>query len=357
MANTDIIPDNQIDDTIPDDSKRKSDHINLALQSQTSINEADNRFYYEPMISGFPSKPLEKTLFAGKELKVPIWVSSMTGGHLLSGKINRNLAMACKEFGMGMGLGSCRMLLSEETYFNDFNVRSIIGDENPLFANLGIAQIEEMVAKNETDQLRRLINRLKADGLIIHVNPLQEWAQPEGNIIHQAPVETIERLLEKIDFQLIIKEVGQGFGPQSIRRLLKLPLTAIEFGSFGGTNFSKVESQRNSIQKQKLLQPFLNIGVTAGEMVDLVNDMVLHGDKFACNQLIISGGIHNYLDGYYLTQKSILPAIYAQASAFLKYSQGEYSELQQFVSAQIEGYKMARNYLTLREPKETFPIH
>ena len=347
----DFIHDNPANELVPDDSKRKSDHINLALQSQTLVNEADNRFYYEPVISGFPSKPLEITPFAGKELKVPIWISSMTGGHLMSGKINRNLAMACKEFGMGMGLGSCRMLLSEETYFADFDVRSIIGDENPLFANLGIAQIEEMVERNETDQLRRLIDRLRADGLIIHVNPLQEWVQPEGNVIHHPPIDTIERLLEKIDFQLIVKEVGQGFGPQSLRRLLRLPLTAIEFGAFGGTNFSKVEIQRNTILKQELHQPFVKVGVTADEMVDLINDMVLSGNKFTCNQLIISGGIHNYLEGYYLTQKSILPAIYAQASAFLKYSQGEYTDLQQFVAAQIEGLKMAQNYLTLKEPK------
>lgn len=343
-------PEDRIKKTISDESQRKSDHINLALKSQTSVNEADNRFYYEPMISGFPLKPLERIPFAGKELKVPIWVSSMTGGHLLSGKINRNLAMACKEFGMGMGLGSCRMLLSEETYFNDFDVRSIIGDENPLFANLGIAQIEEMLEKKETDQLRRLIDRLRADGLIIHVNPLQEWVQPEGNIIRHPPVETIEQLLEKIDFRLIVKEVGQGFGPQSIRRLLQLPLAALEFGAFGGTNFSKVEIQRNSILKQELHQPFVNVGVTAEEMVNLVNGMVLNGADFACNQLIISGGIHNYLDGYYLTQKSVMPAIYAQGSAFLRYSQGEYADLQQFVAAQIEGYRMARNFLTLKKP-------
>ncbi len=343
--------DNLQGEQASDDSQRKSDHINLALHSQTLVNELDRRFYYEPMVAGFPSEPLNSIPFAGKQIKVPIWVSSMTGGHLMSGKINRNLAMACKEFGMGMGLGSCRMLLSEETYFADFDVRSILGDENPLFANLGIAQIEQMVERNETDKLRRLVASLKADGLIVHVNPLQEWVQPEGNTVHYPPSETIEKLLEKIDFKLIVKEVGQGFGPKSIQKLLKLPLTAIEFGAFGGTNFAKVEIQRSSDIKQELHRPFVNIGVSAEEMIDLINDMVLNGNKFACNQLIISGGIHNYLDGYYLTQKSLLPSIYAQASAFLKYSQGEYSVLQKFVSTQIEGFKMAQNYLTLRNPK------
>ncbi len=330
---------------------RKSDHINLAIQSQTVVNELDNRFYYEPMISGFPQGEHESIAFAGKKLKVPLWVSSMTGGHPLSGIINRNLARACNEFGMGMGLGSCRKLLREEADFKDFDLRSVIGDDRPLFANLGIAQIEELVAKNDTDSVRRLVGRLKADGLIIHVNPLQEWIQPEGNIILHPPVETIERFMEKTDFQIIVKEVGQGFGPKSIRRLMQLPLAAIEFGAFGGTNFSKVENSRTSTLKNPHYQPFVNVGVSAEEMVDLINAMVSGGERLACNQLIISGGIRDYLDGFYLTQKSVIPAIYAQASVFLGHSRGDYAELQQFIAAQIEGFRMAKSFLTLKEDK------
>ncbi|MEI6276499.1 MAG: isopentenyl-diphosphate delta-isomerase [Prolixibacteraceae bacterium] len=330
---------------------RKSDHITLAIQSQTPVSVVDHRFYYEPMLSGFPDSNQAPIPFAGKTLSVPVWVSSMTGGHTLSGTINRNLAQACNEFGLGMGLGSCRRLLADDVYFEDFNLRPIIGDDQPFFANLGIAQVEELVEKKETDTLRRLIDRLQADGLIIHVNPLQEFLQPEGNVIRHSPVETIERLLERIDFALIVKEVGQGFGPQSIRSLMKLPLAAIEFGAFGGTNFSQIENSRQPDNQKSKYQPFVNVGVTADEMVELINEMVHNGDQFACNQLIISGGIRNFLDGYYLTQKSILPAIYAQASLFLQHSQGEYSELQQFISEQIEGFKMASSYLTLKKAR------
>ena len=327
---------------------RKSDHIHLAIHSQTSVKEMDQRFYYEPMISAFPTDHKEQIQLAGKIMKVPVWVSSMTGGHALSGLINRNLARACHEFGMGMGLGSCRMLLSDDTFFEDFNVRSLIGEEQPLFANLGIAQVEEMVDRKETDRLKKLVDRLKADGLVVHVNPLQEWVQREGNIIRHSPAETIEKLLVKIDFPLIVKEVGQGFGPQSIRAMLNLPLAALEFGAFGGTNFSKVENSRLEAQENQKHLPFVQVGVGADEMVDLINSMILQGEKFSCNQLIISGGIKDYLDGYYLTQKSILPAVYAQASMFLKYSQGEYAQLRQFISDQLEGYRMAKSYLTLK---------
>jgi isopentenyl-diphosphate delta-isomerase len=329
--------------------ERKLDHINLAVHSQTTAHELDNRFFYEPMMAAFPKSDPEPIPFAGKMMKVPIWVSSMTGGHALSGTINRNLAMACHEFGLGMGLGSCRGLLADETLFEDFNMRPIIGDNSPFFANLGIAQVEELLEKKETDSLRRLVDRLKADGLIIHVNPLQEWIQPEGNIIRHAPVETIEKLLELIDFKLIVKEVGQGFGPKSLGRLLQLPLSAIEFGAFGGTNFSKVENNRVRSFRSQKSQPFVNVGVTAEEMVDIINNLTLSGYTFACNQLIISGGIRNYLDGYYLIQKSLVPAIYAQASLFLQHSRGAYDELRQFIVDQIEGYHMAKSYLTLRD--------
>lgn len=334
----------------PESQDRKSDHINLAIQSQTSPKELDSRFYYEPMISAFPKGDPEPIPFAGKKMKVPIWVSSMTGGHALSGTINRNLAMACNEFGLGMGLGSCRMLLREDSLFDDFNMRPIIGDNYPFFANIGIAQVEELLEKNEIDTLRRLVDRLKADGLIIHVNPLQEWIQPEGNVIHHPPVETIEKLLNIADFQLIVKEVGQGFGPQSIRRLMQLPLAAIEFGAFGGTNFSKIENSRSSSSSNQKHQPFVNVGVTADEMVDIINELLLRGVQFACNQLIISGGIRNYLDGFYLTQKSLVPAIYAQASFFLQHSRGAYGELRQFIMDQVEGFQMAKSFLTLKVP-------
>jgi len=340
--------DESVREVFQDILERKSDHIQLAIQSQTTIRELDQRFYYEPMIAAFPTEKQELISFAGKMMRIPVWVSSMTGGHSLSGPINRNLAMACREFGMGMGLGSCRMLLSDDTYFEDFNVRPLVGNEQPLFANLGIAQVEELVEVNKTDKLRRLVDRLQADGLIVHVNPLQEWIQKEGNIIRHPPVETIEKLIEKIDFPLIVKEVGQGFGPQSIRRMLQLPLAAIEFGAFGGTNFSKVENSRLKKRENPKHNPFIHVGVYAGEMVDLINNMVWQGEKFDCNQLIISGGIRDYLDGYYLTEKSVMPAVYAQASMFLKYSQGDYETLRQFVIGQTEGYRMAKNYLTLR---------
>ena len=123
----------------------------------------------------------------GKQQKVPLWVSSMTGGTKKAGTINRNLARACNEFGMGMGLGSCRIIMDDKAHFEDFNMRDIIGDDLPFWANLGIAQVQELLEKNKVETAIRLVKQLRADGLIIHVNPMQEWFQPEGDILSVSP--------------------------------------------------------------------------------------------------------------------------------------------------------------------------
>ena len=82
--------------------QRKNDHIDLAFQSQITANTRDNRFNYEPLLSGHPEDIFKPFAFLGKILKIPIWVSSMTGGTRLASRINANLARACRKFGMGM---------------------------------------------------------------------------------------------------------------------------------------------------------------------------------------------------------------------------------------------------------------
>lgn len=327
---------------------RKKDHIELAFKSQTPSDILDSRFHYEPMLSAHPKAGIAPVSILGKQLKVPMWVSSMTGGTRKAGIINRNLARACREFGMGMGLGSCRIIMEDNTHFEDFNMRNIIGDESPFWANLGIAQVQELLVKNQVDKATGLLERLKADGLIIHVNPMQEWFQAQGDILELPPLETIERFLEKFPLPVIVKEVGQGMGPESLRALLRLPLQAIEFAAFGGTNFARVELLRDEDASQSLLEPLSNIGEDAPTMVNLVNQIVAD-ESPVCKELIISGGIKNFLDGYYLIQKSSLPAIYGMASGFLKHAQGDYEQLREFVQAQVKGLEMAYAYLSIRQ--------
>ena len=326
---------------------RKLEHIKLALDSQTKLDEQDLRFHYEPMLAAHPENLDLSIKFLGKTMRTPIWVSSMTGGTGVARTINGHISRACREFGMGMGLGSCRKILFDKTHWDDFNFRDVIGDEQPFWANIGISQVEELLISKNIQALVDLVGKLRADGLVVHINPLQEWFQPEGNRLKQSPINTIKQLLAQVQIKIIVKEVGQGFGPESLRQLLALPLEAIEFGAYGGTNFAKLEMLRGDKQKLEASLPFAYIGQSAGQMVDSVNQILKENSQQACGQLIISGGIQHALDGYYLTSKSRLPAVFGMASAILKHASESYESLEGFLQTQVMTLSLAHAYLTI----------
>jgi len=320
-------------------SERKIDHINLAKQSQTLLNEKDDRFYYEPMFAPHPSNNIIKPIdFVGKELRYPIWISSITGGTDLAKTINTNLAKAAKEFGLGMSLGSCRCVLENEDCFDDFNMRDIIGDQ-PFYANLGIAQIEKINKEKSYDKVHKMLKKLRADGLFIHINPLQEAYQTEGDKITIAPIDTLKKFIAEVKTNIFVKEVGQGFGPKSLEALIKLDIKGIEFAAFGGTNFTKLEMLR-----QENISPMLNVGHNINEMIEFYKDNIITKQK----TLIISGGIKSYLDGYYYINKIKANAVYGQAYKMMKHAAESYESLQEFIKEEIKGLELAYSYLTIR---------
>lgn len=336
-------------DNDPTAESRKKDHIDMAFKSRVEAGELDARFYYEPMLAAHPQPgSLPAVPFLGKILRMPVWVSSMTGGTAMAGRINRQLARACGEFGMGMGLGSCRQLLYSAAFFPDFDVRGEMGPDQPLFANLGVAQVEKLFREKEQDRIPELLEKLRADGLFIHVNPLQEAMQPEGDRFVRPPLEVIEEALQTFGFKIMVKEVGQGFGPESLRALLQLPLAGIEFAAAGGTNFSRLELLRSDPEKQAVFGKIAAVGHSAVDMLQWANqwNIALKIENPPC--LILSGGVRDFLDGYYLLQKSTFPAVYGQASEFLKHAQGDYSELQAYVQAQLRGLELAHAFLRAR---------
>ena len=336
--------------TITGATDRKADHIELTLRSQVEAAYSDGRFYYEPMFSSHPDPEADMALnFAGGRLKFPLWVSSMTGGTELAGKINANLARMCGEFGFGMGLGSCRVLLKSRERFADFDVRDLMGSDSPLYANLGIAQIETSLRDKTTGAIETLINDLRADGLMIHVNPLQEWMQPEGDHVERPPIETIREFVESVSTRVIVKEVGQGMGPESLRVLLRLPIQAVEFAAHGGTNFTKLELLRAHAEIGEAYAQMALVGHSAEEMVDFVNKAIQDsGENIKCRQIIISGGLSGFLDGHYLMNRVNLPSVYGHASLFLKYAKEDYESLRRFAKMQVEGLKLAQACLKVR---------
>jgi isopentenyl-diphosphate delta-isomerase len=331
-------------------TERKTDHINMAGKSAPASVLADQRFNYEPLLAAHPVEGSSME-FLGKKVNHSLWVSSMTGGALGAGMINHLLAEASAEFGVGMGLGSCRSLLKSDEFLDDFNLRPILGPDLPFYANIGIAQLEELVLKGEEERIHVMVShQLRADGLIIHVNPVQEWLQPEGDLLTISPLETISRFIDSVNqhYRVIVKEVGQGMGPESLKKLLELNIDALEFGAFGGTNFANIEIARNQQNHIPFMSPLGTVGHSPLEMLDTLNDIVFD-HKVHCQNVIVSGGVKNFLDGYYYTQKSMLPAVYGMAYTLLKHALVSKEELFNFIKAEVEGYKFAKSFLQIRE--------
>ncbi len=317
--------------------KRKDDHINLVDQSQY-INR-DNRFHYEPLLGTHPDSNPRPLVFLDKKIDYPFWISSMTGGGSHSLEINQRMAKVCSRLKIGMGLGSCRVLFDDESKIKDFNLRSLIGDELPFYMNLGLAQVEEFVQKDQVDLVNEMSEKLSTDGVCIHINPLQEFFQPQGDQILISPLETLAKFVESFDGKIIIKEVGQGFGPKSLDVILGLNIDCIELSGFGGTNFTKLEKIRSG----KTENDFESIGETSFDMLNFLNK----NDKSI--DIIVSGGVNNPLDAYYLKTISKNPTIIGQASNVLKHALIGEENLFQYILNFILKMRLAENYLTIKK--------
>jgi isopentenyl-diphosphate delta-isomerase len=330
--------------------KRKLDHIQLAEQSQFKIFEQNKDFYYEPLFSADTSSMDLSLTFLGKRMMNPIWISSMTGGLGEALIINKNLARLTNEFKLGMGLGSCRSFFFKGERKEDFALRELVG-EQPFYANLGIAQIEEIIINKNINKLKNHILELQCDGLIIHINPIQEFLQPEGDRIKLSPLETLKIFLENTDIPVIIKEVGQGFGPKSLEELMSLPIAAIELAGLGGTNFASVELARQSLSeasKRENLQSLAGVGHTPMEMIQWINDLTAK-KPYSCQSFIISGGVDGFLTGYkYLSSLQVKDKVYGQGYQLLKRANGDYAILRDYFMSEIEGLKFAHGYLKRR---------
>ena len=326
-----------------DIQKRKHEHIDLALNSQSPKDSKIKAFYYEPATS-FPGKTnIAPTLIAGKKVTAPFWISSMTGGTVKTGQMNKILAKAAKTIGAGIGLGSCRIALEDPKSIPMFDIRKELGDELPLFTNLGIAEVEKILRDKNVKSLTALNENLQADGLIIHINPLQELLQPEGSCHQLSPLETIKNLLNQVDFPLIVKEVGQGFGPESLKELLKLNLEAIELAGFGGTNFSTIENKRSGTNHPSL-EALTSVGHSADEMITWINE----ASEINCKNIIVSGGIKNALEGRYFNSLCKLPTLYGIASRLLEPTCSSLEDLIEYLTIELKSYKIAADFLIQR---------
>jgi isopentenyl-diphosphate delta-isomerase len=176
------------------------------------------------------------TRFLGAELRAPVLVGAMTGGAELSRTINRNLAEAAQKLGIGMMLGSQRIMLDNDTAARSFEVRELAPDVL-LIGNIGLAQLSDA----PIPKLAAALERVGADALAVHTNPLQEAMQDNGDTDFSGSLERLRRLAEELPCPILVKEVGHGIGAQAAEKLRGLPIAAVDVAGAGGTSWARVE--------------------------------------------------------------------------------------------------------------------
>jgi isopentenyl-diphosphate Delta-isomerase len=181
------------------------------------------------------------TSFLGRPLRAPVLISSMTGGTARAAEINRRLARAADAAGIAFALGSGRAMLEDDGLRATFDVRAVAPNV-VLFANLGAVQLNYAV---RVDDARRLVDALGADGLYLHLNPLQEALQPAGDTNFRSLEAKITAVCAALDVPVVAKSVGSGIAPSTAARLLECGVAAIDVAGAGGTSWARVEGKRS----------------------------------------------------------------------------------------------------------------
>ncbi|MEI8134349.1 MAG: type 2 isopentenyl-diphosphate Delta-isomerase [bacterium] len=276
---------------------RKRAHVELVVSEQVEFRHTSTgfdrlRFLHNALPEIALSDVDTHTIFLGKQLKSPILISSMTGGYKEAEEINSALGRLAKVFGVAVAAGSQRQALENKSYHNSFKV---LRKENPsgvVFSNIGAVELVKIIESKQIAKLQMLIGLLEADGLIIHLNALQELMQPEGEPNFRGVLKAIAECAKKIRLPIIVKEVGAGISKESARRLVEAGVRVIDLAGAGGTSWAGVEILRRKKKERSNLEPFWDWGIPTVDALlqvqELRNTMTFG--------LISSGGIQDGID-------------------------------------------------------------
>jgi len=180
------------------------------------------------------------TTLLGKKLAAPFLISAMTGGTEAAAGVNRTLAAAAQAHGVAMGVGSQRAAIEDARWAYTYQVRHV-APGILLFANLGAVQLNYGYGPRQCQQAVEMIG---ADALVLHLNPLQECLQPEGNTNFRGLLHKIGEVCAALRVPVIVKEVGWGFSEDVARRLAQVGVAGLDVAGAGGTSWSRVEQHR-----------------------------------------------------------------------------------------------------------------
>jgi isopentenyl-diphosphate delta-isomerase len=276
-------------------AKRKDHHLDLCLEQDVgSGGPATGLGGFSFEYDALPELDLEdvdlRTTVLGKELSAPIIIGAMTGGTERAGEINRRLARAAAKVGVGMALGSQRAMLVKPELTDSFVVRDAAPNLPLLFANVGAVQLNYGVTASDVS---KLVADVGADALNLHLNPLQEAIQPEGDTRFSGLARRMRELIDALDVPVLAKEVGAGIGSKAAAKLAAMPLAGVEAAGVGGTSWAKVESFRAPDQSVQATvgRRLAGFGVSTAQAIRACRA------AFGPDRLVIgSGGVRHGMD-------------------------------------------------------------
>jgi len=273
--------------------QRKSEHVAVVLTHDVAgagITTGFERIRFAHV--ALPEIALSdvdlSTSFLGRKLSAPLLISSMTGGPVYAASINHAIAEAANVHGIAFGVGSQRIALEEGAGHGfDRSLRSTAPDV-PILANFGAAQLNGW---DGPDMVRRAVDMIEADAVIIHLNALQEAVQPGGDTDWRGLLHQIERLSRASPVPIVVKEVGFGITGQVARRLWDAGVEIIDVAGAGGTNWASVEAERAQVAADhEVAAAFAGWGVPTLECVLDVRAQCPDAT------IIASGGLKNGID-------------------------------------------------------------
>ncbi len=303
-------------------SQRKKEHIELCLTDSVAFKEKTNGFDKYDFIHYAPTEvEIEKInlkeKFFGKEVNYPFMISCMTGGTSEAENINAKLAIAASELNIPIGVGSQRQALENSDHLSSYKIIRKNAANVPVLGNLGAAQIVQL---KSSDKIKYLIEIIEADSFVIHINPLQELIQKNGEPNFHGLLNSIEKICNEISVPIIAKEVGAGISKQAAKDLLDAGVKGIDVAGAGGTSWSAVEILRNKEYKDDY---FWEWGIPTSYCIKEIKKLKKKNDFL----LIASGGINNGVD---LAKSFALGADFSASARII---------LQELEKNKIEGVK------------------
>jgi isopentenyl-diphosphate delta-isomerase len=234
-------------------SSRKQQHINISLTENVAFRTKSSGFdRWDFLHNALPELNLSdidpSSVFLGKKIALPFIISSMTGGYSKAVRINQHLAEVCAQKKIALGVGSQRQALENVRYHHSFSVVRETAPNIPIFGNIGAAEVSRL---RDASSIMRLIDLIQADGFAVHLNPLQELLQPEGDTNFRGVLDGIALLAKLLPVPIIVKEIGAGISADVARRLMEVGVKIIDIAGAGGTSWAGVEILRRRNGKGK----------------------------------------------------------------------------------------------------------